>query len=150
MEKTQRIYCPPTTEQQRKQLFETWEATGNVSAACRKARVSRQTFYNWKKRFVEEGYAGLEEPRSHARKNTGKIDSTVEQRIIELRKENPKWGKRRIADELAKANGWVPLASHTTVKRVLRDAGLWPQAEETVKKRGQKQSLEPLMNQAKR
>jgi hypothetical protein len=49
---------PKTTAQQRKLLFETWEATGNVTAACRKAHVGRGTFYYWKPRFDEYGYAG--------------------------------------------------------------------------------------------
>ncbi len=133
--KTERVYSPPTTQQQRRQLFETWKKTGNVSQACLKARVSRQTFYNWKPRFEKEGYEGLKEPRSHARKDPGRIGIEVEEKIIKIRRENPKWGKRRIADELAKANGWVPLASAKTVKRVLKDAGLWPEAEEGVKKK---------------
>jgi hypothetical protein len=50
----------------------------------------------------------------------------VEERVIALRQEQPDWGKRRLADELAKANGWVPLVSPGTVRRILRDAGLWP------------------------
>jgi len=140
--KTERVYCPPTTQQQRRQLFETWEKTGNVSKACQKARVSRQTFYNWKARFEKEGYEGLKEPRSHARKEPGRIGTEVEEKIIKMRRENPKWGKRRIADELAKANSWVPLASAATVKRVLKDAGLWPEPEE------KKRCLEPVARTA--
>ncbi len=38
---------------------------------------------------------------------------------------HPAWGQQRLADELAKANGWVPLVSPNTVTRILRDAGLW-------------------------
>lgn len=49
----------------------------------------------------------------------------MEQRVIALRQEHPDWGQQRLADELAKANGWVPLASPNTVTRILRDAGLW-------------------------
>ena len=40
--------------------------------------------------------------------------------------QHPEWGKQRLADELAKANGGVPLVSPHTVKRILRAAGLWP------------------------
>jgi hypothetical protein len=47
--------------------------------------------------------------------------------VIALRQEQPDWGKKRLAEELAKANGWVPLVSPGTVKRILRDAGLWPE-----------------------
>ena len=50
-----------STPQQRKLLFETWEATGSVTQACQTARVSRGLFYYWKSRFDAEGYAGLEE-----------------------------------------------------------------------------------------
>jgi hypothetical protein len=49
-------------------------ATGNVSEACRKTRVSRQTFYKWrerlhyrvywKERFQTDGNGGIEVPKS--------------------------------------------------------------------------------------
>ena len=57
----QRTYFRPTTAQQRRLLFETWEATGNVAEASRKAlswlQFSSRVFYadklgnclNWKK-----------------------------------------------------------------------------------------------------
>jgi hypothetical protein len=48
--------------------------------------------------------------------------------VIALRGEQPTWGKRRLADELAQAKGWVPLVSPGTVKRILRAAGLWPES----------------------
>ena len=48
--------------------------------------------------------------------------------------ENEEWGKHRIADELAKANNWVPVISPNTVRRILEDAGLW-KADEKEKKR---------------
>ena len=55
-----------------------------------------------------------------------------------MRREHPEWGKRRITDELAQGNNWVPLVSPNTVKRILKDAGLWPQAESGAKKGGSK------------
>jgi hypothetical protein len=48
------IYYPPTTPQQRKLLFETWEQTGNVTTSCQKAHVGRTTFYLWKPRFDKD------------------------------------------------------------------------------------------------
>jgi hypothetical protein len=50
----------------------------------------------------------------------------VAERVIALRQQQPTWGKQRLAAERAKAQGWVPLVSPNTVKRILRDAGLWP------------------------
>ena len=118
-------------------MFETWEATGNVSEACRKAHVSRKTFYRWKARFEQQGYAGLEKPTSHAAKEPHQTAGAIEQQVIELRRQHPDWGKRRLADELAKANNWVPVVSPNTVRRILQAAGLWPEPETTAKKGGQ-------------
>ena len=124
MEK-QTTYFGPTTAQQRKLLFETWQASGNVSKACRRARVSRQTFYNWKPRFETDGYAGLEELKSHAPKHPRLTPAPICDQVILMRQENPNWGKRRIADELKKANDWVALVSPNTVRRILIEAGMW-------------------------
>jgi hypothetical protein len=44
-------------------------------------------------------------------------------------------GKRRIADELAKANNWVPVVSPNTIRRILEEAGLWKPDNEEQKKR---------------
>ncbi len=124
MEK-KRTYFPPTTAQQRQLLFKTWEETGNVTEACAKAHVSRQTFYNWKPRFEVEGYEGLKACRSHAPHKPKRTAQGVEAQVIEMRRQQPEWGKQRIADELAKGNRWVPVVSANTVKRILLDAGLW-------------------------
>jgi transposase len=134
--KKKQTYYRPTTAQQRRLLFETWEATGNVTKACQKAHVSRKTFYHWKERFDQQGYEGLAEPISHAPKEPHKTSSTIEQQIIELRRQHPDWGKRRLADELAKSNNWVPVVSPNTVRRILQTAGLWVEPETTGKKKG--------------
>jgi transposase len=135
---TKRIHFPQTTAQQRQLLFETWEEMGNVTVACRTAHVGRGTFYYWKPRFDEYGYAGLAEFASRAPKEPHRASPKVEQQVIALRREHSDWGKRRIADEVAKANNWVPLVSPNTVRRILIDASLWPAAEAGVgKKEGQ-------------
>lgn len=132
---TQRTHFRQTTASQRRLLFETWEATGNVSKACQVAHVSRQTFYDWRARFDAAGYAGLLEFASRARKHPARIAPAIELRVVALRQAHPSWGKQRIADELSKENQFVPLASHGTVRRILVDAGLWPAAGAAVKKK---------------
>ena len=133
---SKRTHFPQTTASQRKLLFESWEETGNVSQACRKAHVGRGTFYYWQRRFEKEGYAGLEEFASRAPKEAARIGSEIEQKVIKLRREQPKWGKKRITDELAKTNNWLPLVSPNTVKRILQEADLWPSGENEAKKKG--------------
>jgi len=146
----QHIYFPRTTAEQRKLLFETWKASQDVTAACRRAHVARGTFYYWQPRFEAGGYAALEHCRSHAAKEPARTAPDIEQRVIDLRRQNPKWGKRRVADELAKANRWEPLLSPNTVKRILIDAGLWTPLQATAKKGGRTPSVARRMNRARR
>jgi hypothetical protein len=99
-----RTYFPRTTAAQRRLLFETWEATQDVEAACRTAHVCRQTFYNWKLRFATGGYEALEHFASFAPTEPHRTPPAVAERVLAVRREHPTWGKTRIADELAKAN----------------------------------------------
>jgi hypothetical protein len=123
-----RTYYGYTTAQQRKLLFETWEATGNIAESCAKARVSPGLFYYWKSRFEQGGYAGLETFESRTAHHLHYKDPDIEQQVIAMRQANPDWGKARIAQEMAKVNNWVPLVSPNTVRRMLADAGLWPES----------------------
>jgi len=93
--KANHVYFPPTTPQQRKLLFETWEQNHNVMAACKKAHVGRATFYYWKARFAKNGYAGLESyEQVGAPVGTGRIAAEIQS----------KWW-RCIAQTLLGANG---------------------------------------------
>jgi len=125
-----------TTPAQRRLLFETWEGTGAVEEACKTAHMGRRTFYKWKSRFETGGYAALEQYASRAPHHPPRTAPPVEQQVITLRSAHPDWGKQRIADELAKAHGWVPLVCPNTVKRILRDAGLWEGLTRAAKKGG--------------
>lgn len=120
-----RTYFGLTTASQRILLFETWQATGSVIEACRRARVSRGVFYYWKPRFDAQGFTGLEEFASRAPHEVHRAPEPLAQQVIALRQEHPTWGKLRISQELAKANGWVAVVSANTVQRILREAGLW-------------------------
>ena len=119
------VHFRSTTPAQRRLLFETWEASGDVEAACATAHVGRRTFYRWKSRFATGGYGALDMSASRAPHHPARTGTAVEQQVIDLHTTHPEWGKRRLADELAKAQGWVPLVCPNTVKRILRDAGVW-------------------------
>ena len=97
--------------------------------------MCRQTFYDWQPRFTAEGFAGLLNFASPAPKHPHRIDPAIEPRVTAMRQQNPSWGKRRIADEITKANQWVPLVTPNTVRRILQDAGLWPEPASPAKKK---------------
>lgn len=132
------ISYPRTTVAQRKKLFQIWEETQDVGKACRQARVSERTFYYWKPRFEVGGYEALEQFGDHRPKNPARTVAEVEQQVIEMRQVQPSWGKRRIADELAKSNNWIPLVSPNTVKRILQEAGLWLASQQPAPKKSRK------------
>jgi transposase len=140
-----------TTPQQRKLLFETWEATDSVTKACQVAHVGRATFYYWKPRFDQYGYPGLEEFQSRVAHKLNRKSEALEQRVVDMHDQHPEWGKQRIADELAKENNWVPIITVNTVRRILQAFDLWPANP----KAGRKKSLptiqtKPLNNPGKR
>lgn len=137
---TKGVYFRETTAQQRKLLFETWEEIGSVTKACAVAHVSRMMFYNWKPRFEKEGYPGLEHSKSRVRKHPARKEKEIEDQVKMMYQAHPDWGKKRIGQELAKVNGWVPVVSPNTVKRILEDAHLWTSSREKKKGRGRKES----------
>ena len=88
----------------------------------------------WKGRFEAGGYGAPKQYASRTAHHPPRTAPAVEQQVIVLRTAHPDWGKRRIADEQAKARGWAPLVCPNTVKRILRDAGLWESLTRPAKK----------------
>ena len=116
-------------------LFESWEQSKNITAACRKAHVGRGTFYNWKSRFLKAGASGLENyAKLGAPVGTGRVVAEIQSKVLGLHATHADWGKKRLANELSKANNWVPLVSPNSVRRILREAGLWSPGESKEKK----------------
>ena len=144
-----RTHFPRTTPSQRRLLFETWQATRNVTHACQVAHVGQRTFYYWKPRYLAGGYPALEAFASHVAHHLHRTAPAVVAQVIALRQEQPGWGKRRLAAELAKGQGWVPLVSPRTVQRILRAAGLLPGPTGPGKRGGQRARTGPRMSPAK-
>jgi transposase len=130
-----RIYYPKTTFSQRQLLFQVWEETQNVAEACRQARTSESTFYYWRERFERGGYEALREFAKSGPASGIQVVEPIQEKVVALKKSHPEWGKRRIVDELAKENGWVPLISPNAVRRILAENGLWPKEEDSTPKK---------------
>ena len=117
-------YVKPTTFKQRKLLINTYLKTCNISLSCKKALVSLNTFRKWYARYLEFGMEGIRKPKKHIRKNLGRISEKYADRAIELKKKNPKWGRRTIAAVMKRENG-SNVISPGGVQKVLERAGLW-------------------------
>jgi len=95
-----------------------------MSELCEKHGISRKTGYKWKGRFGRQGAEGLKD-RSRAPKHSPRqTSSEVAERLLELRRQHPSWGPRKLLAWLEKhepGEGW-PQAS--TVGGLLKRAGL--------------------------
>ena len=124
--KAKRPYFRPTTADQRRLLFETYERTGNINAACAVAHMARRTFYLWLPRFRAGGYAALAQTGSHAPHRT-RIPPTPAGTVAEViayKQAHPAVGYRSIANGLKQAHNWQAVISATQVRRILQRAGL--------------------------
>jgi transposase InsO family protein len=82
--------------------------------------LSRHTLYAWKKKFDEQGPAGLlEQPRGGPKGS--KLPELTKRTILMLKEANPEWGCQRISDLLGR--GPALPASPGAVARVLHEAG---------------------------
>lgn len=85
---------------QRLSVLELAEMLGNVSEACRQRGVSRSQFYEYKKRFQEQGLAGLKDlppvPKNHPFTTTPE----VVERLLVASLEHPTWGCVKLSDWL--------------------------------------------------
>jgi transposase InsO family protein len=99
----------------------------NVSAFCREHGISRQTFYQWRRRYLAAGLEGLE-PRSRApRTSPQRITAEVEDAIVALRKELDELGvdagPATIQWHLGRRVGRRVAPSQATIWRVLGRRG---------------------------
>lgn len=96
-----------------------------VSEVCRRHGISRKTGYKWIKRHAMEGDEALADQSRRPKSSPKKSSLELEQAIVEVRKQHPVWGGRKIRRVLRNegmAAADLPAAS--TITNVLRRHGL--------------------------
>jgi transposase InsO family protein len=101
-------------------LLEPERSGESVSEVCRRHEISRQSFYLYRRRYLVEGLAGLEQRSRRPRRSPRQIEPELEATICRLRKDHPRWGARRIRSELARA-GLAPPAVSTIHQALVRN-----------------------------
>ena len=91
----------------------------SVNDLCYRAGISRKTLYKWKKRYLEEGEAGLYD-RSRRPHKSNRMGAVVVSKIYEVR-EKFGWGAKKIAAYLKRK--YEINVSHTTVHKYLKQGG---------------------------
>ena len=94
-----------------------------VKEVARDWEVCRQTLHRWLARYEAQGLEGLGDRSHRPEQCPHQMPPAVEVRVLEMRRNKPFWGARRIAWELAR-KGVIPVPSESAVYRCLRRAGL--------------------------
>jgi transposase-like protein len=86
------------------QLLSEPERTGDsVAEVCRRRGISRESFYAYRRRYEQEGIAGLAPRSRRPRSYPGQIAAVLGLEICALRRQKPRWEARRIRAELHRA-----------------------------------------------
>lgn len=107
--------------EQRVLLLDTWRRSGlPASDFAALVGISKHTLYTWKKRFEEEGPAGLMD-RPRGGPQGSRLPEITKRTILMLKEQNPDWGCQRISDMLLR--GPALPASPAAVARILKESG---------------------------
>ena len=70
-----------------------------VAEVCARHGISRASCYRYRRRYLDEGAAGLTPRSRRPRSSPARIEPALEARIVELRRRQRRWGARRIHAE---------------------------------------------------
>jgi transposase InsO family protein len=99
---------------------------GNVSQFCREQQISRQTFYKFRRRFGEDGLAGLKDRSRRPNSSPGQTCVEVEEAVLRTRKQLLEQGLDHGPQSIVWAlqRQETPVPSRSTVWRILTRHGL--------------------------
>ena len=110
---------------QRKELVEEYES-GLVTMAelCRIYEISRETGYKWVKRYQEQSWKGLEDLSRAPQRHPNQTTPELEERILDLRREHPRWGARKLQAYLEQKYSRIKWPAASTMGDLLQREGL--------------------------
>jgi transposase InsO family protein len=90
---------------------------------CREYGISTKTGYKWRKRFIEEGYAGLEEQSRRPLSNSRSLAEAVSVELLRIKKLHPQWGAKKILEIYRRNNTGKRTPVRSTVENLFVRAG---------------------------
>ena len=116
----------------------------NVSQLCRRFGISRKTGNKWLSRYRRDGDEGLASRSRRPRSSPEQTAETMEERVLEVRREHSAWGGRKIQAYLCQ-RGVTEVPSASTITSILHRRGLIDQAQ-SVKHRAFERFERPAPN----
>ena len=88
---------------------------------CEEFQISTRTGYTWWNRYQQEGLAGMQERSRRPQHSPERTPAALEQAIVELRRQRPDWGARKVRHLLEEKGIQLPAS---TIHRVFLRHGL--------------------------
>jgi transposase InsO family protein len=113
-----------TWEQKLQLIAEFRAAERSFAEICRRYRISRQTGYKWWRRFQAGRAPALQVRSRRPRRNSRAWSALWLERIVQLRRRQPRWGPKKLHAVLRRKHPRSRLPARSTIGVVLRRAGL--------------------------
>jgi transposase InsO family protein len=95
----------------------------NFTELCREYSISTKCGYKWRKRFVNEGYAGLAEYSRRPASNSRSMPEPVSVELLRIKKLHPTWGAKKILAIYKRNNNGKYTPVRSSVERLFTRAG---------------------------
>lgn len=111
-------------DQKKEFVLESLKGNVNFTRLCAKYCISTKTGYKWKQRFLEDGFAGLEDLSRKPNTSPHQLAEDTILEIVRLKTKKKHWGSRKIRELYAAGHPDEPVPSTRTIDRILNKAGL--------------------------
>lgn len=98
------------------------ESQLSVKRTLQELGIKRSTFYEWYKRYLEQGYDGLKQQPRQQNRFWNKIPDNERQRVVETALDREDLSPRELAYHITDKQGWF--ISESSVYRILKSRGL--------------------------
>lgn len=105
-----------------------------MAPLCREFGISRKTGYKIFNRYKGLGLEGLTDRSRRPYRQASRIPMQIEKRIVQIKKEFPKWGAPKIRARLKRLYPEIPLPAISTIHAVLDRNGLVKRRRRTRRK----------------
>lgn len=111
-------------ERRKQFLAEYLSGQGTMTELCQAYGISRPTGYAVVQRHAQHGELGLEEQSRAPRRHPNQTPPEIERAVLQLRREHPRWGPRKLLAKLAKRDPQQRWPAASTIGAMLDREGL--------------------------